>query len=329
MRRLAFGYAAERESMNDNNPLELPRLTPAAADSEARLQVFNQHRPLLFSIAYRMLGSVADAEDMVQEAFIRWQQSADTDVQVPRTFLVTIVSRLCINHLQSARVRREEYVGQWLPEPLLTAVEGDPSARLRIDESLSMAFLVLLERLNPLERAVFLLREVFDYDYPEVARVLGHNESNCRQILRRARQHVAQIRQRFDPSPQQHEMLARRFLAACSEGDVTGLLALLSNEIVVYADGGGKAAAVPRPIYGPDHVARFVLGALRKFVPQGRVTRVVEINGQAGLVSYFNGRPGSVITFDVEAGRIRNIYIVSNPEKLARLPVLAADDEAQ
>jgi RNA polymerase sigma-70 factor, ECF subfamily len=315
--------------MNDNNPLEQTRLSPVAADAQARAEVFNQHRPLLFSIAYRMLGSVADAEDMVQEAFIRWQQSADTDVQSPRPFLVTIVSRLCINHLQSARVRREEYLGQWLPEPLLTAAEDDPSAGLRIDESLSMAFLVLLERLSPLERAVFLLREVFDYDYPEIARVLGHKEPNCRQILRRARQHVAQIRQRFDPSPQQHEMLARRFLDASSDGDVSGLLALLSSEIVVYADGGGKAAAVPRPIYGPDRVARFVLGAIRKFVPQGRVTRVVEINGQAGLVSYVSGRPVSVITFDVEAGRMRNIYIVTNPEKLARVPLLASDGDAQ
>jgi RNA polymerase sigma-70 factor (ECF subfamily) len=267
--------------MNDNNPLAPTRLTPVAADAQVRAEVFNQHRPLLFSIAYRMLGSVADAEDMVQEAFIRWQQSVDTDVQVPRTFLVTIVSRLCINHLQSARVRREEYVGQWLPEPLLTAVEDDPSARLRIDESLSMAFLVLLERLNPLERAVFLLREVFDYDYPEVARVLGHNEANCRQILRRARQHVAQIRQRFDPSPQQHQMLARRFLAACSEGDVTGLLALLSNEIVVYADGGRKG--------GRGAQADLRAGP-RRALRAGRAAQICP--ARAGHANGGNQRPG-------------------------------------
>jgi RNA polymerase sigma-70 factor (ECF subfamily) len=273
------------------------------------------------------LGSVADAEDMLQEAFIRWQRSSAAEVQSPRTFLVTIVSRLCINHLQSARVRREEYFGQWLPEPLLTAAQDDPAVNSRINESLSMAFLVLLERLNPLERAVFLLREVFDHEYSEIARVLGQNEANCRQILRRARGHVAQVRPRFDPSPQQHARLARQFLDACTNGDVGGLLALLSQEIVLYADGGGKAAAVPNPIYGSDHVARFVLGAIRKFVPRERVARIVGINGQIGVVTYFNRRPGSVITFDVEGGLIRNIYIVSNSEKLARLPLLAGEDD--
>jgi RNA polymerase sigma-70 factor (ECF subfamily) len=318
--------------MNERAPIPQAGTAPSpdarSGDTEARVELFSQHRPLLFSIAYRMLGSVADAEDMVQEAFIRWQRSGDTQVQSPRTFLVTIVSRLCINHLQSARVRREEYFGQWLPEPLLTAPHDDPAVNPRIDESLSMAFLVLLERLSPLERAVFLLREVFDYKYSEIARVLGQSEANCRQILRRARGHVAQVRPRFDPSPRQHAMLARQFLDACNNGDVDGLLALLSKEIVLFADGGGKAAAVPNPIYGPDHVARFVAGAIRKFVPRERVARIVGINGQIGVVTYFNRRPGSVITFDVEGGLIRNIYIVSNPEKLARLRMLSGEDDA-
>src|SRR5258705_1146680 len=179
-----------------------------------RLATFDQYRSLLFSIAYRMLGTVADAEDMLQETFIRWQQSAREDIRSPRAFLVTIISRLCINHLQSARVRREEYVGQWLPEPLVTDPGSDPFGIVKVDESLSMAFLVLLERLTPIERAVFLLREVFEYDYSEIAAVLGQSEVNCRQILRRARQHVSEMRPRFEAPEQKHEELLRVFLDA-------------------------------------------------------------------------------------------------------------------
>ncbi len=287
-----------------------------------RLEVFQQHRALLFSIAYRMLGSVADAEDMLQETFIRWQQTTDAEIRSPRAFLVTIISRLCINHLQSARVQREEYFGQWLPEPLLTNPADTPSATARFDESLSMAFLLLLERLTPVERAVFLLREVFDYEYSEIAQIVGQHEPNCRQILRRARQHVTQGRPRFDPSPQQCERLLQQFLETTSRGDMEGLLALLSNEIVLYADGGGKATAVPNPIYGPDRVARFLFGARRKFVPDSVVRRVAQINGQPGIVAYLDGRPFGVLTIDVRDGRIRNIYIVRNPEKLERLPIL-------
>ena len=185
-----------------------------------------------------------------------------------------------------------------------------------------MAFLVLLERLTPVERAVLLLREVFDYEYSEIARILGQNEPNCRQILRRARQHIAQIRPRFDPSPQQRERLLRQFLEASSRGDMEGLLALLSSEIVLYSDGGGKAAAVPNPIYGPENVTRFLFGVLRKVVPTNVVRRVAQINGQPGFVGYLDGRPYSVLTMDVTDGRIRNIYIVTNPEKLERLPTL-------
>jgi len=302
--------------------MEFVMLTFKDMASQSRLDVFHQHQGLLFSIAYRMLGSAADAEDMLQETFIRWQQTSEAEIQSPRAYLVTIISRLCINHLQSARVQREEYVGQWLPEPLLTGSASDPSATSRIDESLSMAFLVLLERLTPVERAVLLLREVFDYEYSEIARILGQNEPNCRQILRRARQHIAQIRPRFDPSPQQRERLLRQFLEASSRGDMEGLLALLSSEIVLYSDGGGKAAAVPNPIYGPENVTRFLFGVLRKVVPNNLVRRMVQINGQPGIVGYLDGHPYSVLSLDVTDGRIRNIYIVTNPEKLERLPTL-------
>ena len=288
-------------------------------EPQDRAATFHQYRGLLFSIAYRMLGSVADAEDMLQETFIRWQQSPEEEIRSPRAYLVTIISRLCINHLQSARVQREEYVGQWLPEPLLTGPGSDPSETSRVDESLSMAFLVLLERLTPMERAVFLLREVFDYEYSEIAQTLGQNEANCRQILRRARQHVTEVRPRFDTSPRQREELLRQFLDATSNGDLDGLVALLSSEVVLHTDGGGKAAAVPNLVYGPDNVARAILGGLKKLVPRNLIRRVAQINGEPGVVSYIDGRPYSVFTMDIADGRVRNIYIVTNPEKLAHL----------
>jgi RNA polymerase sigma-70 factor, ECF subfamily len=307
----------EKKAMPDPESHE----RPAPLD---RAEAFHQYRSLLFSIAYRMLGSVADAEDMLQETFIRWQKSSDEEIRSPRAFLVTIISRLCINHLQSARVQREEYVGHWLPEPLLTGPDSDPSERFRVDESLSMAFLVLLERLTPMERAVFLLREVFDYEYAEIAQTLGQNEANCRQILRRARQHVAEVRPRFDASLQQREQLLHQFVAAASNGDLNGLVALLSRDVVFHSDGGGKAAAVPNLVCGSDNVARAVLGGLKKLVPQNLVSRMAEINGEPGVVGYVNGRPFSVLTLDIADGFIRNIYIVTNPEKLARLPELPA-----
>jgi RNA polymerase sigma-70 factor, ECF subfamily len=297
---------------------------PERTEPQDRSETFYQYRSLLFSIAYRMLGSVADAEDMLQETFIRWQKSSDEDIRSPRAFLVTIISRLCINHLQSARVQREEYVGQWLPEPLLTGPGSDPSEASRLDESLSLAFLLLLERLTPMERAVFLLREVFDYEYSEIAQTLGQGEANCRQILGRARKHVAESRPRFDASPQQSEQLLRRFLDATSNGDLDGLVALLSSDVVFHSDGGGKAAAVPNLVYGPDNVARAILGGLKKLVPKNLVRRMAHINGQPGVISYVDGRPFSIFTMDIADGLVRNIYVVTNPEKLAHLPELPA-----
>ena len=290
-----------------------------------RLATFDQYRSLLFSVAYRMLGSVADAEDMLQETFIRWQQTPDEDIRSPRAFLVTIISRLCINHLQSARVQREEYVGQWLPEPIVTDPGSDPLGIIRVDESLSMAFLVLLERLTPVERAVFLLREVFEYEYSEIAAVLGQGETNCRQILRRARQHVSAMRPRFKVSPRKQSDLLERFLQATFSGDLDGLVALLSSDVVLHSDGGGKAIAVPNVIHGVDNVARGILGALRKLLPKDLVRCISEINGAPGVVTYLNGKPFSVLTFDAVEGRIRAIYIVTNPEKLSHVPELAVN----
>jgi RNA polymerase sigma-70 factor, ECF subfamily len=299
-----------------------PSSQSEASGGQNHLEVFNQHRSLLFSIAYRMLGSVADAEDMLQDTFIRWQATSDTRIESPKAFLVTIISRLCVNHLQSARVKREEYFGQWLPEPLSTMPASDPFAATGIYASLSMAFLLLLERLTPLERAVFLLREVFDYEYAEVARMLGQSEANCRQILRRAKQHVTEERPRFDVSPQEQQRLLQEFLEATSLGDMQGLLALLSKDVVLYTDGGGKATAVPNPVYGPDRVARFFLGAREKLIPKDVVRRFADVNGQPGIIAYHRGQVFGVFTMDVVEGRIRNIYIVSNPDKLGRLPNL-------
>ena len=297
---------------------------PEKLESQDRTETFQQYRGLLFSIAYRMMGSVSDSEDIVQETFIRWQQSSNEEIRAPRAFLVTIISRLCINQLHSARVQREEYVGQWLPEPLLTGPGSDPSETARVGESLSMAFLVLLERLTPMERAVFLLHEVFDYEYAEIAQTLGQNEANCRQILRRARQHVAEIRPRFDASPQQREQLLYQFLDATSHGDLNGLVALLSSQVVLHSDSGGKSAAVPNLVHGANNVGRAILGGLKKLVPQNLVTRMAEINGQPGVVSYLDGHPYSVVTIDVVDGLVQSIFIVTNPEKLARLPELPA-----
>jgi RNA polymerase sigma-70 factor (ECF subfamily) len=225
--------------------------------------------------------------------------------------------------MQSARARREEYFGQWLPEPLLTQDSSD-MLNSRVDGSLSMAFLVLLERLSPVERAVFLLREVFEYEYEEIGHMLGQSVPNCRQILRRARQRIKEERPRFDASPQQHERLLNEFLEASSHGDMQGLLTLFTNDIVLYSDGGGKASAVPNPVFGADRVARFLIGGFRKFVPSDVVQKIVPLNGRPALVNYRNGIPRGVVTLEIVDGRVGNIYIVTNPEKLERLPQLPA-----
>lgn len=287
-----------------------------------RLHSFNEYRPLLFAIAYRMLGSSSDAEDMLQETFIRWQQTSEAKIESPRALLVTILTRLAINHLQSARVRREEYFGNWLPEPLVTATGKNPSIALEVDESVSLAFLLLLERLSPTERATLLLREVFDFEYSEIASVLEKSESNCRQILRRARQHIKEPLSRFQASPEQHYELLRKFNEASSQGNLEGLIALLSKDAIFYSDGGGKAPALPRPIYGPENIARGILEGVRRLVPKNLVRRSVEINGRPGIVSFLEKRPFSVFTLDVADGLITRIYVITNPDKLARIASL-------
>ena len=280
-----------------------------------RTEDFERHRSLLFSIAYRMLGSVADAEDVVQEAYLRWQEVPEKEVRSPRSYLSAVVTRLSIDRLRSARAWREEYLGPWLPEPLVSD-RTDPT---EFDETLSMAFMVLLESLNPVERAVFLLREVFDYDYGEISRIVQKSEDNCRQIARRARQSVAARRPRFERSPEQEERLTRQFVQTCVSGDMDGLLGLLSEDVTLWSDGGGKVAAAPYPIHGPERVARFLLGVLRT-VPPGFFARPARINGGPGVVGYVEGHPTGVIALDIAEGRLRGVRIVVNPEKLRAIP---------
>ena len=284
-----------------------------------RVEDFERHRSLLFSIAYRMLGSVADAEDIVQDAYLRWQQAPETEVRSPKSYLSAAVTRLSIDRLRSARVKREEYVGPWLPEPLVSGRSEELVEPTGLDESLSMAFLVLLESLNPVERAVFLLREVFNYDYEEISRIVGKSEDNCRQIARRARQSVAARRPRFECFPEQEEGLTQQFVEACMSGDMEGLVSLLSDDITLWSDGGGKVAAATYPIHGPERVARFLLGVLRT-VPPGFSAHPTRVNGGPGVVGYVNGHPTSVVALDVADGRLRGVRIVVNPEKLRAIP---------
>lgn len=303
--------------------ISTPNITPVSIAVEPGLDEFLKWRPLLLSIAYRMLGSLADAEDILQDAFIRWQQASSGEIRSPKAFLVTVVTRLCINHLQSARVQREQYVGEWLPEPMVTSAGSDPSLPPQMDESLSLAFLLLLERLTPVERAVFLLREVFDYEYSEIAKIAGQSEVNCRQIFRRARLHIKNIRPRFDASPIAKEKLLRQFIDASSRGDIEGLLQLFSSDIVVHTDGGGKASALMNPVYGRERSARLMAGATRKFRPEDAVLHLMQVNGQPGFVVSLNGKVKTVITMDIIAGQICGIYILRNPEKLRHIALLA------
>jgi RNA polymerase sigma-70 factor (ECF subfamily) len=280
------------------------------------LDTFNHHRRLLFGIAYRMLGTVTDAEDMVQETFLRWQHTPQTKVQSAKNYLATTITRLCIDHLRSARVRREQYVGPWLPEPLLT--QQDPAEQVELADSLSMAFLVMLERLSPIERAVFLLREVFEYDYPEIAQIVDKSPENCRQILRRSRQHLTTERPRFPVTSQQQEQITEQFLEASTQGNLQGLLALLAEDVTLWADGGGQVAAALKPLYGAVKVARFVLAIQSNFLSAARA-ELAEVNGQPGIIIWTGSDIHSVMMFNIVDGYVQAIYSIRNPEKLKQL----------
>jgi RNA polymerase sigma-70 factor (ECF subfamily) len=275
---------------------------------------FEAHRPLLFSIAYRMLGSASEAEDVVQDAWLRARQDEHADVRSARAYLATIVTRLCIDHLRSAERTRMEYPGPWLPEPL--AEPNQESAELA--SSLTMAFLVVLEQLAPTERAVFLLREIFDFDFDEIARSIGKSEANTRQILRRARGRLRDARPRFSASRRESEHIARHFRHACATGDVHELMAVLHADATLVSDGGGKAAAATRPVLGADRVAKFMLGYAGKLRWSESDFELVMINGDPGLLLRHPIAGNGTYSFDIVDGRIRTIYVVRNPDKLRR-----------
>ena len=286
-----------------------------------------EYRPLLFSIAYGMTGSVGDAEDIVQDAFLGLTRAhqAGTAIAAPKAYLTTAVTRLGINHLSSARVRRETYVGDWLPEPVVVPADRPgPAEHAELADSLSMAFLVLLEALSPVERAVFMLREVFGYDYPEVARITGKSEANCRQIFARARQRIAaggRRGQRAAPARRaEGEELARRFFEAAAGGDMDALLGMLAPDVVLHGDGGGKAQAIGKPLAGPQRVGQLLVGGLRRVRTLGASLRPAWVNGQPGAVMYdAEGRVVSVVELDIADGVVRAIRSVVNPDKLGHL----------
>jgi RNA polymerase sigma-70 factor (ECF subfamily) len=285
-------------------------------------ETFEAYRPYLFAIAYRMLGSAMDAEDMVQETFLRAEAANAAVIVSPKAYLATILTRLCVNELHSAHTRREQYVGPWLPEPIATegmAEAADPEERVEAEETISLAFLTLLEELQPVERAVFLLREVFDYEYGEIAGMLGKSEAACRQAFSRAKKHLAEHRPRYAASPESHRRMLTTFLQAVRGGDMAALTTLLADDVMLWADGGGKVrGAVTRPIHGRDAVARFAVGSLR-LVPAGYAVEIAEINGLPSAVVRAGGRVFSVLSIEVDGERIGAVRVVANPEKLARL----------
>ena len=282
------------------------------------LQQFESHRPLMFSIAYRMLGSVKDAEDMLQEAFLRYQRTSRSEIVSVKAFLSAVVTRLCINRLTSAQRQRETYMGPWLPEPIL-AMPDEPTQgtqRVELHESLSMAFLILLEQLTPLERAVFLLRQVFDYEYPEIAEIIEKDEAACRQLFSRAKKHISENRPRFRTNPKTHREMLERFVAAVSAGEMDGLLQLLSDDVTLWADGGGKTrGAALEPLHGREAVARFVIASPRLAIGPLE-PRIVMVNGEPALLLRAQGQTWLVVMIRVDQTQVREIRIMGNPDKL-------------
>ena len=281
-------------------------------DAEADAAAFEEWRSLLFGIAYRMLGSAADAEDVVQDACVRWLRRRDEPIESVRSYLVTIVTRLCLDQLDSARAKRVTYAGPWLPEPV---ADDEPWAAEQAD-SLSLAFLVLLEELTPLERATYLLHDIFSYSFEEVAQSLGRSPAACRQLGARARRHIEERRQRFDADLRHGRELTDRFLSVCATGDLSGLLSMLSDDVVVWTDGGGKVRAAMRPVVGPQRSSRFLMNVAKK---AHGLPRAAVLNGQPASVFVDDGAVVAALVLDILDGMIVGVRVVSNPDKLARL----------
>ncbi len=292
-----------------------------------RERQLDELRPVSFAIAYRMLGSVSEAEDVVQETLLRLHQALDSGERIasPRAFVATVTTRLAINELRSARARRERYVGEWLPEPIITEGEDDPARHAETADSLSLALLVLLESLSPEQRAVLLLHDVFDYGYPEIAGIVGKSEANVRQLATRARRHVEQRRPRFQTTDEQRHELTARFFAAAEDGDLAGLEALLAHDVELTGDGGGKAPALARSLRGRTHVARAVVTWVRRVGGRPGVSlRPVDVNGDPGaLILDAEHRVIGVCALDVADGRITAIRGIVNPDKLVHLGPVA------
>ena len=289
---------------------------PARSD-----EIFERHRARAFSVAYRIVGSVSDAEDVVQEAWLRWQGIDPATIRNPEAWLVTTTARLGIDVLRAARTRRATYVGPWLPEPMVeAAAEAEPTAedRLALADDVSMALLHVLERLAPEERAAFLLHDAFDYDYGELAALLGKSEAACRQTVSRARRRIHDGHARFDASAGEHARLAAAFGSAIASANPQALIDCMSEDVVFYSDGGGKAIAALNPLYGPDHVARFLFGVLKK--TQGTIeTQPVSVNGRPGFLLTSDEKLEAVLTFGIADGRIAAIYAMRNPDKLTHV----------
>jgi RNA polymerase sigma-70 factor (ECF subfamily) len=288
------------------------------------MPMLEELRPGAFAVAYRMLGSVSEAEDMVQEGLLRLhlRLREGERIESPRAYLSTVVTRLCIDQLRSARVRRENYVGEWLPEPLVDDGRSDPTDHAEMSDSLSLAFLVLLESLTPEQRAAFLLREVFDYPYDQIAAIIGTGEDNTRQLVSRARKHVNDGRPRFEASQQRRDQLAGSFLAAVSNGDLQTLEELLAHDVELHGDGGGRVRAITRPIHGRAKVARALLSWMRPAEPFGGwLLHQVQVNGQPGAqVSDAAGKLFAVLVLDIAAdGHIQAVRSIVNPDKLRHL----------
>lgn len=289
---------------------------------DAPTRIFEEHRPVLEGVAYRMLGRVADAEDVVQEAWLRWTAADRGAVRQPRAYLVRVTTRLAVDRLRQVQSRREAYVGPWLPEPLVTDLQTprvpDTAERVVLAESVSLAVLVVLESLSPLERAVFVLREAFGFPYAEIATTLERGEPAVRQLANRARRHVEERKPRFEVDPESQRDLTERFLAAAVAGDLEGLLAVLAPDVRLHGDGGGKAKAPLRSITSADKAGRFLTGIAQQGVPDPGF-RLLELNGAVGLLVTSAGRPNAAFVLEVADGRVQTIYLMNNPEKIARL----------
>lgn len=279
---------------------------------------FEELRPALSRLAYRMLGSLPDVDDVLQEAYLRWSRAPRDEVRTPQAWLNTTVTRLCIDRRRLIDARKETYVGPWLPEPIVEMEAPAADAQAEAVESVSLAMMVVLESLTPVERAAYLLRRAFDYSYAEIAAMLEKSEANCRQLVSRAEERVRQRKPRYDATRAEAERITGAFVAACSSGDLDGLVSLLASDAVVYSDGGGKATAALAPIVGADRVSRFFMGIMRKS-PELQRFQFVNVNGMPGLMASAEGGVANVMTFEIVDGRIAKCFIIRNPDKLARV----------